>query len=137
MAALRTFSDVPLPEGLLDQWKRWERGRNRPDDFYRPLIAATIGTVVDSIFDPARRDHPRTTDDVLFVRSGMDTHELVQRIRRSSVDDCTLDALRLTIEQLCCDYASSDPRQLIATSQEWLTRLTRLLDERLSFHPAP
>src|SRR6478609_1926462 len=50
VAAMRTFSDVPLPEALLDQWKRWERGRNKPDEFYRPLIAATFGTVVNSIF---------------------------------------------------------------------------------------
>lgn len=132
VAALRTFSDVPLPEGLLDQWKRWERGRNRPDEFYRPLIAAMIGTVVDSIFNPVRSDRPRTTDDVLLVRSGMDTHELVQRIRRSSVDDSTLDALRLTVEQMCCDYVSSAPDELITAGRDWLTRLTRLLGERLS-----
>jgi transcriptional regulator with XRE-family HTH domain len=48
--AMRTFSAVPLPDGLLDQWKRWERGRNRPDEFYRPIIAAALGTVVESIF---------------------------------------------------------------------------------------
>ena len=78
VAAMRTFSDVPLAEGLLDQWKRWERGRNKPDEFYRPVIAATIGTVVDSIFTGARPVRQRTTDEVLVVRSGMDTHELVQ-----------------------------------------------------------
>src|SRR5690606_12119699 len=44
VAALRTFSEKTLPDGLLDQWKRWERGRNKPDEFYRPLIAATFGT---------------------------------------------------------------------------------------------
>ena len=48
--ALQTFSDLPLPSGVVDQWKRWERGRNRPDRFYRRLIAATLGTVVESIF---------------------------------------------------------------------------------------
>jgi tetratricopeptide (TPR) repeat protein len=132
VAAMRTFSDVPLPEGLLDQWKRWERGRNKPDEFYRPLIAATFGTVVDSIFAEPRPVRPRMTDDVLVVRSGMDTHELVQRIRQSSVNDNALDALGLTVEQLCCDYASSDPWQLIDTSREWLNRLTKLLDQRLT-----
>jgi transcriptional regulator with XRE-family HTH domain len=132
VAALRTFSDVPLPDGLLDQWKRWERGRNKPDEFYRPLIAATIGTVVDSLFGEALPVRPRTTDAVLLVRSGMDTHELVQRIRQSSVNDSALDALSLTVEQLCCDYASSEPHALINTSRDWLTQLTRLLDERLT-----
>ena len=129
---MRTFSDVPLPDGLLDQWKRWERGRNKPDEFYRPIIAATIGTVVDSIFAEPRPVRQRTTDEVLIVRSGMDTHELVQRLRQSSVTDNTLDALGLTVEQLCCDYTSNDPHGLIDTSREWLNRLTRLLDERLT-----
>ena len=132
VAALRTFSAEPLPEGLLDQWKRWERGRNRPDEFYRPLIAAAFGTVVSSIFPEPRVVVPRTTDDVLIVRSGMDTHELVQRIRQSSITDNTLDALNLTVEQLCCDYASAEPTELIATSREWLSRLTGLLEQRLT-----
>jgi tetratricopeptide (TPR) repeat protein len=129
---MRTFSDTPLPAGLLDQWKRWERGRNKPDEFYRPIIAATIGTVVESIFGEPRPAPSRTTDDVLIVRSGMDTHELVQRIRQSSVNDSTLDALNLTVEQLCCDYVSASPHELIATSRDWLSQLTRLLDERLT-----
>jgi transcriptional regulator with XRE-family HTH domain len=132
VAAMRTFSDTPLPDGLLDQWKRWERGRNKPDEFYRPIIAATIGTVVESIFSDPRPTPTRTTDDVLIVRSGMDTHELVQRIRQSSVNDSTLDALNLTVEQLCCDYVADDPNQLIVTSRDWLSQLTRLLDERLT-----
>jgi transcriptional regulator with XRE-family HTH domain len=133
VAALRTFSDVPLPDGLLDQWKRWERGRTKPDEFYRPLIAATLGTVVESLFPgprpPRRAD---THDELLLSRSGMDTHELVQRIRRPSVDNTTLDALSLTVEQLCCDYASRDAADLIGESRRWLSRITQLLDERLT-----
>jgi hypothetical protein len=43
VAAMRTFSDVPLPDGLLDQWKRWERGRNKPDEFYRPSLRPRLG----------------------------------------------------------------------------------------------
>jgi tetratricopeptide (TPR) repeat protein len=133
VAALRTFSDVPLPDGLLDQWKRWERGRNRPDEFYRPLIAATLGTVVESLFPSPRPPRPvESKDERLLSRSGMDTHELVQRIRRPSVDNSTLDALSLTVEQLCCEYVSRDTNDLIVESREWLSRITHLLDERLS-----
>jgi tetratricopeptide (TPR) repeat protein len=133
VAALRTFSDVPLPDGLLDQWKRWERGRTKPDEFYRPLIAATLGTVVESLF-PGPRPPRRagTHDELLLSRSGMDTHELVQRIRRPSVDNTTLDALSLTVEQLCCDYASRDATDLIGESRRWLSQITQLLDERLT-----
>ena len=131
--AMRTFSDVSLPDGLLDQWKRWERGRNRPDEFYRPIIAAAFGTVAESIFPSPRMPVAHnTTDELLLTRSGMDTHELVQRIRRSSTDDTTLDALQLTIEQMCCDYARIDPATLISESREWLARITGLLDQRLT-----
>lgn len=133
VAAMRTFSDVPLHDGLLDQWKRWERGRNKPDEFYRPLIAATFGTVVESIFPSKRPVVPRqTNDELLLSNSGMDTHELVQRIRRPSIDNSTLDALALTVEQLCCQYASRDATELITESREWLSRITHLLDERLT-----
>jgi len=132
VAAMRTFSDVPLPGGLLDQWKRWERGRNKPDEFYRPIIAAVFGTVVDSIFDDPRPPRLASGDELLIARSGMDTHELVQRIRQSSVTDGTLDALGLTVEQLCCDYGSADPKVLIQESRNWLTQVTRLLGERLT-----
>lgn len=132
--ALRTFSDVPLPAGVTDQWKRWERGRNRPDEFYRPLIAAALGTVVESIFpSPRPTRQAGTADDLLLARSGMDTHELVQRVRRSSVDNSTLDALALTVEQLCCEYVSRNPYDLIRECREWLTRVTALLDERITF----
>lgn len=135
VAALRTFSDVPLPDGLLDQWKRWERGRNKPDEFYRPLIAATLGTVVESLFPSMRRVRPtESRDDLLLSRSGMDTHELVQRIRRPSIDNTMLDALSLTVEQLCCNYASHNPTELIVESRGWLSQITQLLDERLTLN---
>jgi transcriptional regulator with XRE-family HTH domain len=131
--AMRTFSPVPLPDGLLDQWKRWERGRNRPDEFYRPIIAAALGTVVESIFPSARPPlQHTTTDELLLTRSGMDTHELVQRIRGSSTDDGTLDALQLTVEQMCCDYVRQDPGALIGEAREWLARITGLLGDRLT-----
>jgi len=132
VAAMRTFSDVPLPVGLLDQWERWERGRNKPDEFYRPLIAAVFGTVAESVFPSKSAPVSRTTDEILLSHTGMDTHELVQRIRRSSVDNTTLDALALTVEQLCCTYARRDATELIAESREWLSRITHLLDERLA-----
>lgn len=133
VAAMRTFSDAPLPAGLLDQWKRWERGRNRPDEFYRPLIAATFGTVTESIFPSVGRARVTDTPEQrLIVKSGMDTYELVQRIRSSSVDTVTLDALSLKVEQLCCDYSSRDPNELVAESREWLADLTPLLGRQLT-----
>jgi tetratricopeptide (TPR) repeat protein len=91
--------------------------------------------VVESLF-PGPRPPRRagTHDELLLSRSGMDTHELVQRIRRPSVDNTTLDALSLTVEQLCCDYASRDAAELIGESRRWLSQITQLLDERLTLN---
>lgn len=133
VAAMRSFSPSPLPDGLLDQWKRWERGRSKPDEFYRPIIAAVFGTVTESVFGGPRLVTPPNRDELLLSRSGMDTLELVQRVRRSSVDDATLDALLLTVEQLCCDYGHRDSTDLIKDAREWLASITGLLDQRLSF----
>lgn len=133
VAAMRTFSDVPLPAGLLGQWKRWERGRNMPDEFHRPLIAATLGTVVESIFPTPRPPRmERSADDLLLSTSGMDTHELVQRIRHSTVDTATLDALELTVNRMSAEYAYRDAADLITESREWLHNLTGLLEQRLT-----
>lgn len=122
----------PLPEGLVDQWYLWERGHIKPDEFYRPLIATTFGTVVESLFPSGRLPLPaQTKDERLLSRSGIDSHGLVQRIRRSSIDATTLDALGLTVEHLCCEYARRDAIELVTESREWLSRMTRLLDERL------
>lgn len=132
VAAMRTFADVPLPAGLQDQWQRWEGGHKKPDEFYRRLIAATFGTVVESIFPGSFAPVKRTADEVLISRTGMDVHELTQRLRRFSVDGATLDALALTVDQLCCDYSCRDAADLIAESRQWLSRITDLLGEQLT-----
>jgi hypothetical protein len=62
----------------------------------------------------------------------MDTVELIQRMRSSSINSATVDALNITVDQLCCDYAHADARRLIATSKEWLNRATNLLNNRLT-----
>lgn len=137
VAAMRTFSGGPLPVGLLDHWKRWEQGGNKPDEFYRPLIAPTFWTVVESIFPSRRLPFPsQTIDERLLSRSAMDSHELIQRIRQFSIDGATLDAIELTVEQLCCEYSGRDTAELITESHEWLSRITHLLDQRFNNRPA-
>ena len=71
-------------------------------------------------------------DDLLIAHTGMDTVELIRRIRASAIDPATTDALSITIEQLCCDYAHVDARELIATGKEWLGKTTELLANRLT-----
>ena len=47
---------LPGTQSLLRNWKRWESGDVEPDDFYKPLVAATFGTVTAAFFPVARVD---------------------------------------------------------------------------------
>jgi transcriptional regulator with XRE-family HTH domain len=75
---------------------------------------------------------PAPGHDPLITAAGMDTLELLRRLRASAVDPATVDALDITVEQLCCDYAHADARELIATGRTWLNRMTELLADRLT-----
>lgn len=116
-------------ETLIRNWKRWEAGTVMPDDFYRPLIAKTFGTVTAAFFPPERRSDP---DSELVTATGMDTLEIVSRLRASDVSAATLDALRITADRLCCEYPYMSSAQLRVEGQAWLRRITALLDRRLS-----
>ena len=71
-------------------------------------------------------------DEVLVANTGMDTLELIRRVRASAIDPATIDALDSTIEQLCCDYSHADARELILSGKEWLGKMTELLNNRLT-----
>nr|WP_221761273.1 XRE family transcriptional regulator [Kibdelosporangium aridum] len=71
-------------------------------------------------------------DGILIAATGMDTAELLRRVRASAIDSPTIDALDITVEQLCCDYPHADARELITTSREWLAKVTQLLDKRVT-----
>jgi hypothetical protein len=62
----------------------------------------------------------------------MDTLELLQRVRASAINQSTVDALNITVEQLCCDYAHADAGELVNTGKQWLGRVTELLENRLT-----
>jgi hypothetical protein len=75
---------------------------------------------------------PQARDDRLIAATGMDTLELLQRVRASSINQSTVDALNITVEQLCCDYAHADAQELVSTGKQWLGRVTELLENRLT-----
>ncbi|UOX89684.1 hypothetical protein MUY14_03335 [Amycolatopsis sp. FBCC-B4732] len=75
---------------------------------------------------------PEARDELLVVNTGMDTLELLRRVRASAIDSSTIDALNITVEQLCCDYPHADARQLMTTGKEWLGKMTELLENRLT-----
>ena len=78
--ALRAHAPKPLPgkESLLRRVHSWESGATCPDDFYKPLIARTFGTVTAAIWPvPGSRD----ADAELVTGTGMDTLEVLTRLR--------------------------------------------------------
>jgi tetratricopeptide (TPR) repeat protein len=62
----------------------------------------------------------------------MNTLELLQRLRGSAINPSTIDAINITVEQLCCDYPTADPRELVMTGKQWLAKMTDLLSSPLS-----
>ncbi len=128
--AMRTKSshNLPTDSTLLRNWRRWESGESRPDDFYSPIIAAAFDTVTAAFFPKARPNR----DDELLSSTGMDTLEFIGRLRMSDVSSATLDAIRITAERLCSEYPCADPHELHAEGTSWLRRITSLLDGRLT-----
>jgi tetratricopeptide (TPR) repeat protein len=127
---LQAHSADPLPDDstLLRNWKRWEAG-TYPDDFYRPLIAKTFGTVTTALFPQQGR---RDGDAEILAATGNDTLEIISALRASSVNAATLDALRITVNRLCSEYPHMSSEVLRTEGQQWLRRITNLLDGRLT-----
>lgn len=115
------------PSSLLRQWKDWEAGRVRPRHWAR-YIAAAFGTVADDLFP----SEP-SSDPLLVTTAGMDTAELVARLQRSTIDAATIRAVDLTVERLSSEYRYRPTNDLRAEGHDWLRRVSRLLDERLSY----
>ena len=131
ITALRAHASRTLPDdpALLRNWKRWEAGDVVPDTEYRRAIARLYGTVPEAIWPvTARRSH----DPDLAAATGITTLELVTRLRASSVDNATLDAMRITADALCSDYPHLPAAQLLTEGRAWMHRLTTLLGQRLT-----
>ncbi|HEY0486264.1 MAG TPA: XRE family transcriptional regulator [Mycobacteriales bacterium] len=127
--ALRAHSAETLPpdETLVRNWRRWEAGESLPDEFYRPRIAKTFGTVTAAMFPSPERS---VRDHSVLTATGLDTLEIVSRLRASDVSAETIEALRLTAERLCCEYPTRPADELSAEGREWLDRITDLLSAR-------
>lgn len=117
---------LPDDASLIRRLKAWEKGDNHPDKFYQSLIARTFGTVTAAFFpDEARR---RATD-ALIAPTGLDTLTIVSRLQKSDVDNATLDALRITVDKLCCEYPYMPSAELLFEGRQWLRRIGDLLQD--------
>lgn len=125
-----TEDQLPSTEAILRRWKDWEAGRSEPGGFYRPIIAATLGTVTSALFPP--ENGASSALDVVTA-TGMDTLEIVSRLQMSDVNEATLEAVRITVDKLCSDYARQPPGELIMESKQWLRRLVEMQENNLTF----
>lgn len=127
MARLPADQEVS-EQDLLRQWKRWEAGDANPTK-YRSVIAQTFGTTTGAFFPERGRRDGRS--EIIQV-SGMDTVDIIARLRASDVDEATLDALRITADRLCCEYAYMPADQLLLEGKAWLARVVGLQHQRVS-----
>lgn len=129
---MRKHSDRPLPDAdnLTRRWKAWELGENKPSNHYAPIIAATLNTVTNALFPPSEKSGAGLE---LLRATGMDTLEIVSRLNASDVNDATLEAVRITVDKLCSDYARQPPLDLITEGRQWLRRLVEMQEQQLSF----
>ncbi|QYN26240.1 XRE family transcriptional regulator [Amycolatopsis sp. DSM 110486] len=129
---MRRHSSRALPETdhLARRWKAWELGENKPGREYAPIIAATLNTVTQSLFPPEEK--PEAGLEILNA-TGMDTLEIVSRLQASDVNDATLEAVRITVDKLCSEYARQPPFELIGEGRQWLRRLVEMQEQRLNF----
>jgi tetratricopeptide (TPR) repeat protein len=64
--------------------------------------------------------------------SGLDTMEILTRLRASSIDQATLDGLSITVDRLCSEYPYMQSDALLFEGRQWLRRITAVLDQRLT-----
>jgi tetratricopeptide (TPR) repeat protein len=136
--AMRAHSPKPLPgtSSLLRQYKRWEAGevepdRGRAEPLYKPIIAATFGTVTHAMFPVAPK---RDADAEVLAITGMDTLELVSRLQRSDVDQATIDGLRIMADRLCSEYPFMPSDQLLVEGRSWLRRVVSFQGQRTTLN---
>lgn len=122
--ALMAHSDgksLASEESLIRNWRRWENGEVMPDEYHRPIIAKTFGTVTAAFFPtPGRRDG----NAEILVVSGMETLDIVNRLHHSDVDNASLEALRITVDRLCSEYPYMPSVQLLNEGRQWLQQIT-------------
>ena len=122
--------ELPSDPSLLRQWKRWEAGEvDAEASFYKPIIAATFGTVTHAMFPVAPQ---RDAEADVLAMAGMDTLELVSRLQRSDLDQATLDGLRIMADRLCSEYPYMPADQLLTEGRAWLRRITALQGQRVT-----
>lgn len=125
---MRKIASEPMDQAnLVRNWKRWEAGEVEPGAHHKPLIAKVFGTVTASLFP-----RPAGRDTELLSATGLDTLEVITRLRTSDVSEATIEALQITTERLGCEYSRVPADELYVEGHAWLRRLTDLLDRKMT-----
>jgi transcriptional regulator with XRE-family HTH domain len=132
MLRAKSRHELPADRNLLRMWKNWEAGKHRPRAEYQKLIADSLGTVSAAIFGPEAGTELVRPEPTLIVPTGDNTLELLERIRCSDLDRASLDSLTITVEQLCSEYAFMPSADLRREGQDWMRKVVRLLDCRVT-----
>ena len=130
IAALRRHAPFELPEqtAMLQLLDAWEVGLSSPSASYQPVIAETLGTVTGAIWPPVSARDGKTG---LAATTVPDTFEIAARLRSSSIDDTTIEGLRITVDRICGEYAHVPASQLLVKGGKWLRRMRTLLDGQM------
>ncbi|MFF4409852.1 XRE family transcriptional regulator [Streptomyces sp. NPDC001404] len=128
--AMIAHSTEPLTDDktLARQWRRWEAGEVEPRD-HKELIAKVCGTTTHAFFPVSTKRDGRAEIQAV---SGMDTVDIVARLRASDLDQATMDALAITVDRLCSEYAYLPGDQLLTEGRAWLTRVVGMRSQRLT-----
>ncbi|WP_218058167.1 hypothetical protein [Streptomyces sp. Wb2n-11] len=117
---------LPEPQALAREWCRWESGATEPGD-HKALISQVFGAPTLAFF-PAER--LRGSRPGARAGAAANTAEVIARLDANDVDRTTLEALALTVDRLCSEYARLPGEHLLAESRSWSRRLSGALRSR-------
>jgi tetratricopeptide (TPR) repeat protein len=111
---------LPGTESLLAMVSRWVNNHQQPSDFYRDLLARTLGRPRAELFsDEAAR---------LELAAEAEPWLLARALEASSVGQAALEALEQAVGAFARSYPSTAPTVLVRPVLEHFRDVTRLLD---------
>jgi tetratricopeptide (TPR) repeat protein len=118
--ASRNGDTLPGTESLIAMVSRWVNNHQQPSDFYRDLLARTLGRPRAELFsdETARLELAAEAEPWLLARA----------LEASSVGQAALEALEQAVGEFASSYPSTAPTVLARPVLEHFRDVTRLLD---------
>ena len=121
--AASSGESLPGTESLIAMVSRWVNNHQQPSDFYRDLLARTLGRSRTELFsDEAAR---------LELAAEAEPWLLARALEASSVGQAALAALKEAVGEFARSYPSTAPTVLARPVLEHFRDVTRLLDSPL------